>query len=201
MKPLPKAMEETGFSAGRGMVPVWLIGLFAALFYWDCLQLDGHSGGFNALVYKPYATIEEVETNQPGVRIDPLKTGRKIYETTCVVCHQANGLGTPGQFPPLAGSEWVAAQSPARIIRIVLNGLQGPITVHGESFNNVMVPWRDVLSDTDIASVLTYVRQNQGWGNHASAVTADEVNAIREKTKSRDRAYTPAELLDFPKNE
>ena len=94
MKPLPKAMEEAGFSAGRGMVPVWLIGLFAALFYWDCLQLDGHTGGFNALVYKPYTTFNEVKTNQPALKIDSLKAGRKIYDATCVVCHQAGGLGT-----------------------------------------------------------------------------------------------------------
>ena len=79
------------------------------------------------------------------------------------------------------------------MIRLVLNGLQGPIAVHGQSFNNVMVPW-NLLSDQDIAAVITYVRQNKDWGNNASAVTPQQVRAVREKVKSHSGPFTPDEL-------
>jgi mono/diheme cytochrome c family protein len=111
-----------------------------------------------------------------------------------VACHQANGLGTPGQFPPLAESDWVNEAEPGRMIRIVLNGLQGPITVKGQNYNNVMVSW-NMLSDDDIAAVITFVRQNREWGNKASAVTPEQVKAVRAKVKGRTTAYTPDELL------
>jgi mono/diheme cytochrome c family protein len=103
-------------------------------------------------------------------------------------------LGAPGQFPPLAGSEWVNESEPGRVIRAVLNGLQGPISVHGQNFNNVMVPWNS-LSDEDIAAVITFVRQNKEWGNTASAVTPAQVQAVRLKIKPHPTAFTADELL------
>ncbi|MFC4994206.1 c-type cytochrome [Rubritalea tangerina] len=102
--------------------------------------------------------------------------GAKIY-ATCAACHQANGQGLPGAFPPLAESEWV--NGPAEnLIRIQLRGLMGPITVKGKQYNSVMPP-NAAMSDEDIAAVLTYVRSN--FGNKASAVTADQVKALRSE--------------------
>lgn len=83
---------------------------------------------------------------------------------------------------------------PGRIIRIVLDGLNGPIQVNGETFNNAMVPWGSALTDEEIAAVLTYVRQNPEWGNKAPAVTAERVKAVRDKTKTRNQPYTADEL-------
>ena len=80
------------------------------------------------------------------------------------------------------------------MIRLVLNGLQGPITVKGQAFNNVMVPWNS-LSDDDLAAVITFVRQNKEWGNKASAVTPQQVKAVRGKLKGRSNSFTPEELL------
>jgi mono/diheme cytochrome c family protein len=134
--------------------------------------------------------------------VDPFKVGQKIFTANCAVCHQPTGLGTPGQFPPLAGSEWVAAESPNRIIRAVLNGLQGPITVKGQPFNNAMVPWKSVLTkDEEVAAVLTFVRQNKEWGNSAPAVTPEQVKAIREKIKDRENSFSPDELLQIPEGQ
>ena len=90
----------------------------------------------------------------------------------CAMCHQAAGQGLPGVYPPLAGSEWLTAQ-PAIPIRIVLRGLKGPITVEGHSFTSEMQEWGTSFSDAELAAVLTYARSQ--WGNHASAITAEQV--------------------------
>lgn len=95
--------------------------------------------------------------------------------TTCAACHQADGNGIQNAFPPLAGSEWV--NGPAEnLIRIQLRGLQGKITVKGAEYNGVMPP-NSSLSDEQIAEVLTYIRSN--FGNKASAITAEQVKALR----------------------
>ncbi len=108
----------------------------------------------------------------------------------CQTCHQAEGQGVPNAFPPLAGSE--IATGPAEVpIAIVLHGLQGPLTVHGATYNGVMAAWGQ-FSDDDIAATLTYVRAS--WGNAASAVTAAEVAAVRSATAGRTAPWTWAEL-------
>jgi mono/diheme cytochrome c family protein len=77
----------------------------------------------------------------------------------------------------------------------VLNGISGPFPFKGQSFNGAMVPWKDALTDEEIAAVLTYVRQNPEWGNKAPEVKPQRVKAVREKTKSRNRPYSQEELL------
>ncbi len=108
----------------------------------------------------------------------------------CQTCHQADGMGLPNAFPPLAGSE--IANGPAEVpIAIVIHGLQGPLTVHGTTFNGQMAPW-GTFSDDDIAATLTYVRSS--WGNAAPAVTAAEVAAVRAATSGRTTPWTWDEL-------
>lgn len=116
--------------------------------------------------------------------------GAEIF-TRCAACHQATGLGMPGAYPPLAGSEWLD-NNPEVPIRIVLHGLQGPITVKGTSFNNAMTPFGDQLSDAEIAAVISYERSS--FGNHASAITAEQVKAVREATKSQTTPWNPKDL-------
>ena len=177
-------------------VPVWLIILMVMLLGAGAFYFDQHGGQFNPQVYGPYRSYAELEPYQPKDDGGIFSQGRTVYGKTCVACHQAGGLGTPGQFPPLAGSDWVNEAEPGRMIRAVLNGLQGPISVRNQPFNNVMVPWNS-LSDEDIAAVITYVRQNKEWGNTASAVTPARVKAVREKIKNRPGPFTPDELLKF----
>ena len=175
-------------------VPIWLIILLFLLLYWGAIYFDHVSGWFNPKVYGPYVSVTELEPYQPKGEGGLSAQGRVVYGKTCVACHQASGAGTPGQFPPLVGSEWVNEADPGRMIRAVLKGLQGPITVKGQTFNNVMVPWNS-LSDEDIAAVITYVRGNKEWGNNASAVTPERVKAVREKVKTRPGSFTAEELL------
>lgn len=116
--------------------------------------------------------------------------GAEIF-TRCAACHQATGLGMPGAYPPLAGSEWLV-NNPEVPIRIVLHGLQGPITVKGTSFNNAMTPFGDQLSDEEIAAVISYERSS--FGNSASKITAEQVKAVREATKSQTGPWKPDDL-------
>jgi len=120
--------------------------------------------------------------------------GERIYAQRCVSCHQANGLGATGVYPALAGSEYVLASDAGVPIRVVIHGLQGPITVKGEAFNSLMPAYGIgiTMSDEEVAQVVTYIRTS--WGNAASAVTAAEVASVREASKSHSGAMT-AELL------
>jgi len=131
---------------------------------------------------------------------DPLMAaGQKVYSTVCFACHQPTGLGLPNMFPPLAGSDWVVAARPDRMIRMVLHGFTGPFNLNGKPFASaapLMPPQGAALSDEQIAAVLTYVRSS--FGNKASAVTPDEVKTIREAEKARAAMWTEAELLKIP---
>jgi len=122
---------------------------------------------------------------------EQLPDGKQVFSTTCAACHQATGEGVPGVYPPLAGSEWVNGEE-AKVVRIVLNGVTGPIEVAGETFNSMMPPWGPTLKDADIAAVLTYVRST--WGNKGAPVTAATVASIRAATASRTTPWTAAEL-------
>ena len=80
----------------------------------------------------------------------------------------------------------------------MLCGLQGPIKVEGQPYNNVMVPWKDAMDDQSISDVLYYVRNNKEWGNNASDVTPEEVARIRKEVKDHGAAFTADELLKIP---
>lgn len=130
---------------------------------------------------------------------DAHSRGQTVYMQVCFACHQPTGLGLPGMFPPLAGSDWVAAKKPDRMIRMVLHGLTGLVTINGKPFATpapLMPPQGAALSDTQIADVLTYVRD--AYGNKASAVTPEQVAAIREAEKTRTAMWTEAELQKIP---
>lgn len=112
--------------------------------------------------------------------------GAAIYTARCVACHQANGAGLPGVFPPLAGSEWVTGK-PELLAKIVLHGVQGTLTVKGSAYNGAMPPFKDQVSDAEIAAVATYVRKQ--WGNAAPPIAADVVAAARTETASRTEPW------------
>lgn len=117
--------------------------------------------------------------------------GSVVFNAKCAVCHQRNGKGLPGVYPTLIGSNF-ATGDPGIPIRIVLNGLQGPIEREGKQFNGVMQPWGNVLSDQEIADVLSFVRTS--WGNSAAAIEAAMVAEQRKATVSKTSAYTEDEL-------
>ena len=118
-----------------------------------------------------------------------LERGKAVYSRTCIACHQPTGMGLPPVFPPLAGSEWVAKDA-SIAVRNIVNGMQGPVTVKGVTYNSMMPPVAG-LSDKDIADVVNYV--NNTWGNNGPTVTEAEVTAIKKKYADRKTPWTAAE--------
>jgi nitrite reductase (NO-forming) len=107
-----------------------------------------------------------------------IKAGGALFAGTCSVCHQANGEGLAGVFPPLAKSDFLTKDS-TKVIAAVLNGLSGPIKVNGKDYNSVMPPMSQ-LSDDAVANILTYV--GNSWGNASEPVTQAQVAKVRTTT-------------------
>ncbi len=105
-----------------------------------------------------------------------IEAGASIYNLYCGPCHQRDGKGDGTRFPPLAGTDWVTGDK-TRLITLLLEGMEGPITVNDISYNGIM-PSHSFLSDEDAAAVLTYIRKS--FGNEASSISAVEVKKIRE---------------------
>lgn len=121
--------------------------------------------------------------------------GESLYtKMACVGCHQANGQGLPGQFPPLAGSEYVVTEDPALPTTILLSGLVGPVTVMGAEYNGNMAAYGPGLKDHEIAGLVTYIRKN--WSNGASEVTLEDVAKIRSEIGDRPQ-WTADELKSY----
>lgn len=109
--------------------------------------------------------------------------GAQLYTANCVACHQANGAGVSGVFPPLSGSEWVKANDPDPVIRILLHGVNGPLTVSGLKYNGLMPPFGDKFSDAEIAALVNHVRTH--FGNSASETDARYVAKVRAQTEEQ----------------
>lgn len=176
---------------GYSALPLVLLGLMCCIVFFGSIYMVHYSIRFDPLVVNSHANRAKPGDKGPVV-LTRAQLGKAVYQANCIACHQANGGGVPGAFPPLAGSEWVAG-SEERIVRIVLHGLQGPIKVAGQDYNNVMAPLGGVLKDEQIANVLSYVRQT--WGNTAPDVEPATVTRIRAETATHSGYWTAEELL------
>ncbi len=180
----------------REPVALWLIVLIMVLMFFGGMFLWANSGGFQSDIYNTNKiSWSGAGSGGPAAPPDPMVVGKRVFTQSCAVCHQANGQGVAGQFPPLVESEWVLSRDwhgDNHIVKIVLNGLQGVVTVKGQPYNNAMAPWGSVLKDDQIAAVLTYIRNE--WGNQAPPVPVEFVTKIREQTKDRTEPWTQKEL-------
>ena len=115
---------------------------------------------------------------------EQVDAGKVLFTGTCSVCHQANGEGLAGVFPPLAKSDYIA-KDVKRIISTVLHGLSGKVTVNGKEYNSVMPPMNQ-LNDDEVANILTYVLNS--WSNPGGRITADEVKKVRAQPVTAQKA-------------
>ena len=104
-----------------------------------------------------------------------IKLGKSVYLQNCAACHQPDGQGMKGAFPPLAKSDYLMADK-KRAIQVVINGLEGKTVVNGVDYNGVMPALG--LDDEDVANVLSYVFNT--WGNKGAEVTRAEVKSARK---------------------
>ena len=148
-------------------------------------------------------TAKDDQVGLPTWLADQIASGKEIYSKItpgggmCVACHLPNGLGQPGAIPPLDRSDWVLGDK-ERLIKISIHGLMGEVVVNEEKYVGVMQgfgqPLGSPLNDQQIADVLTYIRNE--WGNSVSAISPEEVKAVRDSEKDRELTamWTEAEL-------
>lgn len=174
------------------IAPLVFVFVFGCLIFVCSIQLAHTTNSFQ--LHPPIEVVELTPEEKEALRMErKILSGEKIFAGRCASCHQANGLGIEGQFPPLANSEWVSAD-PAVISSIILKGLKGEILVNGKKYgtsaavNMAAVP----ISDREIANVSTYVRQ--AWGNSSSEVTEDFVSQLRAEQSGKQDQWIGDEL-------
>jgi mono/diheme cytochrome c family protein len=185
----PLFREEPLRPEGGEAPPMWLWMTIFGVVLFGTYYLGNYIGDFSP---NPWLQAPELAAVEPsGVAAEVTVSGAQIYNSRCSNCHQNNGQGVAGVFPPLDGTDWVTGDK-GRIVRILLHGMQGPVEVQGVTYNGVMPAWGNQLSDEEIAAVITHVRQS--WSNDASEVVADEVQRVREATEGRTDPWTAEEL-------
>ncbi len=188
---------------GAEPLSIWLIAVYGLAVFFGGAYLGRYSGNFSGDGLDPLGGATRAAKKGGGsqgaqqvAELSPAERGKKIFSANCQTCHQANGLGVPGQYPPLAGSEFTTGGS-RRPGMIVLKGLQGPVTVKGQKFGSaVMQPWDKTLTDQKIADVLTYERSE--WGNNASPVTAEQIAGLRKELANHPNSFAESDLEAIP---
>ena len=175
-------------SISEGLIDDWIKPVYET----GLANLKGES-----IVAVPVPTLAEPTSSLSGAALELYTKGSEVYrrEGHCITCHQENGLGLPAaQFPPLAGTSWVNGD-PQRLIKLTLHGLFGPIDVKGKAYPGLvpMTPFKG-LSDEEIASVLTYVRNT--FGNRASVILPAMVAEVREATSGIKGFLRPSDLSE-----
>ena len=166
---------KTGISA-RGAV----FGPMADVVRHSLQHLTEADLGAMTVYLKSQRTADQDEST--GIRVTPqqqaqmLAQGARIYKDRCAECHQARGEGVPGIYPPLAGNQAILMRNPVNAVRIVLNGGFPPST-QGNPRPYGMPPFGYILSDSDVAAAVTYIRG--AWGNQAGPVSSVEVASGR----------------------
>ncbi|MEY4940575.1 MAG: hypothetical protein RIQ93_2310 [Verrucomicrobiota bacterium] len=167
---------------------------------WAELEKDGAQKArlakLNSIVLWPGKTGVDVAAIVKPLTADEqarFEAGKTLFTTVCATCHQVDGRGLDGLAPPLLDSEWVLG-IPERTIRIVLNGVRGPITVAGRMHTGDMPAFK-IFDDDQVASVLTYVRR--AWGHTAGPVAPATVKAVRAATVGHSDAWSSSELLQI----
>lgn len=189
--------EKPEPTEGFSPIPIFLLFVFSALIFVGGVYIAHYAGDFDAMAFDP-SRGRQVASTEPAKPVDPMVLGGRLFNQNCAACHQVSGLGVPGSFPPLAGSEWVNG-SEERIVRILLHGLSGPLVVEGKSFNGAMPAFGPKsgyrFNEQKIAAVLTYVRAS--WGNTGAPVTPEKVKEIMAAVGERSGPWTAAELEAF----
>lgn len=185
-------------------IPLWLTILSAATLCWAGAYLGVFHGGFSGNIYNEYQSSptalfplpvsKDVKKGAEQGSLSLAQIGKGVY-AQCQPCHQASGLGVPGQFPPLVNAEYVKGGE-KRLISILLKGLQGPLTVLGKQYNNNMPAWEAALTDKKIAAVASYIRSE--WGNSAPEISEEKVASARKELADKKTPYSEAELLEIP---
>jgi mono/diheme cytochrome c family protein len=174
-------------------LPFFLFLLVSTWFTWAAIGLSADANNF-ALHPDRDMTPEELKAMEARAQA---KKAERLYSNNCVACHQPNGRGIPGQFPPLDGSQWV--DNGKRIVSLTMAGMEGPVEVLGQTYNNKMgaVAKLNQLKPEDIAIIVNYVRSS--WSNAEKEypeISVDEVKAVQAEIGDRSIPWSSQELLE-----
>lgn len=199
--------EKSEPLSGSEPISVGFLILAAGVILLGAVYFGWHSESFSMdSIYKTASYTPEpapvvgdmVEEEDAGPWIDTWLAGGKKEYATCQACHQADGNGQPGLFPPLRNSEYVS-ESTERLSVALLHGVTGPIKVNGNLYNSAMQGWGAQLDDRKLAQVMTYIRVNfADLPPDQALVTVDGLKYARSKYKDRKDPWTEAELLAIP---
>ncbi|MBV2180587.1 MAG: cytochrome c [Castellaniella sp.] len=170
---------------GSRPVPKIVLTVIALLFIWAVYHL--------AVSYTPMPPSVGDDRVAADFAVPVTADGGQLYTANCVACHQASGAGVPGVFPPLSKSEWVDAADASVMVRIVLHGIHGPLTVEGAKYNGEMPHFQDKFSNEELAAIVSHVRTS--FGNSASKIDAAFVAKVREETKGQTTPWKGDEDL------
>jgi mono/diheme cytochrome c family protein len=184
--------EHADPDEGSRPLPWFLTMSLGAMAMWGAFYIYATPSGEDS----SYGDQRTLATLRPpvkaaGAAATAAADGKQVYGSKCAACHQATGLGVPGVFPPVAGSEWVVGDEKV-LTQILLHGVNGEIQVKGVTYKGAMPAWA-TMSDDELAAVMTYLRSE--WGNQANAISPDTVKAQREATKARTEPYNGGQEL------
>lgn len=184
-----KELPKEGFS----FLPIFLIFAFAGICFWGGIYIVNHGGSFRWDAYDPDFVVHDKALSVPQKSL--FEIGQKIFSNQCAQCHQANGQGVTGVYPPLVASSWVIGHQEV-LARILINGMNGKVEVLGKTYNGNMPAFGPSglnLKPKQIAGVLTYIRQE--WGNDASDMTEQTLKDYMAMYAARTTPWTAEELL------
>jgi mono/diheme cytochrome c family protein len=195
--------ENPDPTESQNALPGGLLLLFGVIVCFAGVYFGVYHGGFQGDVFNESESTPGLLSSRKAVgtgatqavaELTLVEQGKAVY-ANCQPCHQASGLGIPGQFPSLVGADWVTG-SEKRLVAILLKGLVGPLKVGDATYNGAMPAWEKALSDKKIAAVASYVRAT--WGNAAPEISEAKVAAAKKEFANRVDPWTEADLKAIP---
>lgn len=183
-----KELPKEGFS----FLPIALIFLFAGVCFWGGIHIVTQGGEFQWDGYHPDFVAKNEALAIPEKSL--FEIGEKVFLAQCAQCHQNNGQGVAGVYPPLVESNWVLGHQEV-LARILINGMNGKVVVLGKTYNGNMPAFGPSglnLKPKQIAGVLTYIRQE--WSNAGSEVTEETMKNYMAMYNARTTPWTSEEL-------
>ena len=184
MADLQRQRENEDPNESNRPLPWFLVMSLGAMAMWGAFYIASTPSGENS-AYGDQRTVSDLRPVVAVAGVAPAVDGKQLYGAKCAACHQGSGLGVAGVFPPLAASEWVVGDEKI-LTNILLHGVNGEMIVKGNKYNGAMPAW-NILSDDELAAVLTYIRTD--WGNTAPPLKAETIKSQRELTKARQEPY------------
>ena len=188
-----REMEEP--RDGSTATPVAFILMCFFFTAWGGFYIADNPGRWSGQEYNEQPN--RTASSGPAAPTDPMQLGKEVF-SACSQCHQADGKGVAGTWPPLVASDYVTGDE-RRLAAILVNGINGPFVVNGATYSGEMPNWRSYFNDEELAAVMTYIRNT--WGNKAPPVSKETVAKVRSELAANSSVWTEETLATYTKGE